>query len=508
MTTRVLHRFTILVSAMATASLGALLAGCAAPPLSAPSPETSAERKTVFQAWNPIVASAPGGRLYVSFFGRRQGEKPGLFVTRSLDRGQTWSPEPVQLDSLEDPKTRFGFHRLDSAGEGAVAVSWSIEIPEAQFWKVKEVRHVRSSDSGASWSTTPIIRKLEYGSNFPTPLAGSDGSLFLFWTQKGERGTDLQFLRTATGGASWLGKPVPVPGPPREVPAEQKSTNPRLSPGYEMAWPSVASDGLERLYVIWQEAFVTGTNIFFNRSLDGGTTWLTRAPRLDSPPSSFNNSRFPAIALDTRGGIYAFWEDLRNDGSDIYFNRSLDGGTTWLNEDVRLTPTRGLGMDAISPAVAADQSGHLYMAWLEGQSGSLAIYFNRSLDKGRTWLPRPIRLDHHGKDIFSYAVKLRSDEDGHVYVVWWEREKDRKDTVRFNRSLDQGTTWLEKDLRLDSDGPGKGKEGARFPGIASDGTGSVYVTWSGDQQGTFDLFLNRSTDHGLTWLPKEVQVTR
>jgi hypothetical protein len=44
--------------------------------------------------------------------------------------------------------------------------------------------------------------------------------------------------------------------------------------------------------------------------------------------------------------------------------------------------------------------------------------------------------------------------------------------------------------------------------MSADGTGKLYVVWSGDREGEYRLFLNRSTDHATTWLPRELQITR
>jgi hypothetical protein len=505
------RRSAIFVFAFMAASLTALMVGCSAPQLSTPpSPEALRERPPGLQAWNPAVVADPGGRVYMTFYGKRPGETYGLYFTRSFDGGRTWLPDPIHLDTPNEEQRRIGFHRLDSNGTGAVTVTWSIERLDASYWHVKEVRHLRSSDSGASWPKEVVRWRFdEGGSNFATPLTATDGSLLLFWTQKSQGQVELRFVRTRGESGAWLGAPIKVPGPKTALASSDKRTKPPSSEQQEAAWPSVASDGHERLFTVWQATTTSGTHVYFNRSLDGGATWLGAARRLNSPPSFWNTSRLPVIAYDRNDGVYAFWEDLRHDKSDLYFNRSLDGGTTWLDEDIRITPTRPPQEASTSPAVRVDRSGHLYTAWLQYEGNSFVANFNRSLDRGKTWFPRAIRLDHHEKDMFSYALKLRSDDEGHVYAVWWERgQKGVKDSIHFNRSVDYGATWLEKDLRLDSEGPGKGTDGSRFPWIDSDGKGTVYVVWSSDQNGTLDIFLNRSTDHGQTWLPREIQITR
>jgi hypothetical protein len=91
-----------------------------------------------------------------------------------------------------------------------------------------------------------------------------------------------------------------------------------------------------------------------------------------------------------------------------------------------------------------------------------------------------------------------------VYAVWWEGTESTKGTIRFNRSDDYGATWLKTEQILDNN---PGKEGPRFPILTVDEQGVVYVIWSSDRSGNYQLYLNRSTDHGQTWLREPHKLT-
>jgi hypothetical protein len=72
----------------------------------------------------------------------------------------------------------------------------------------------------------------------------------------------------------------------------------------------------------------------FNRSLDSGSTWLPTDVRLDAEPAGVVTCK-QQIAADG-SSLCVVWEDSRNGSEDIYCNRSLDGGSTWLDADIRL----------------------------------------------------------------------------------------------------------------------------------------------------------------------------
>src|SRR5262245_56886531 len=107
-------------------------------------------------------------------------------------------------------------------------------------------------------------------------------------------------------------------------------------------------------------------------------------------------SRNPRIAA-SGSSIYVAWEDYRLPFyRGIFFNRSLDGGETWLPSDERLDAHGAANpQDAAWPRIAA--SGSLLCAVWSDSSGSFGvlpdIYFDRSLDGGSTWLPAKVRLD-------------------------------------------------------------------------------------------------------------------
>ncbi len=497
----------IALSILITGSIGPVLMGCTSPQIAQPTKKIEVAPEPVSNVWNPAVASDPNGYLYLTYYGSSGSDRTSLYFNRSLDGGTTWLPEPIRVDSTESRGTRFGFHGVETNGRGIVSVTWSIEGRADKFWRVQEVRRRQSRDFGATWPGAHLAWRFEQPSNFPLPRSGEEGEWYLFWVEKEARGGNgLFFNRTPVGGDSWSGAPIALRRT-GETQVSDAQRQRRISPPPQIAWPSLATDGHGNLYLAWQEMLAAGDVVLFNRSLDGGRTWLDAAPRLSPHSARGVVSRNPQVAFDGADGLYVVWEDTRDNASDLYFNRSLDRGATWLPEDLRLTVDRPPLALSFSPQILSDRSGRLYLAWYEHRDVLYSLYFNRSEDRGRTWLPHPIRIDHHGKDATSNGFKLWNDDAGHVYMLWLERG-EKEDSIRFNRSRDYGATWLDADVRLDSDSPGRGEGGSRFPRLSVDGSGRLYVVWSSDRASGYKLFLNRSSDHGATWLAREIQITR
>src|SRR5687767_10656287 len=56
--------------------------------------------------------------------------------------------------------------------------------------------------------------------------------------------------------------------------------------------------------------------------------------RIDHAPGAAPSNRPQMVSAGQC--IYIVWEDHRNGNTDVYFNRSLDGGITWQDQDIRI----------------------------------------------------------------------------------------------------------------------------------------------------------------------------
>ncbi len=272
--------------------------------------------------------------------------------------------------------------------------------------------------------------------------------------------------------------------------------------------PCIAADGTS-VYVAWTDARSGAEDVYFNRSLDGGTTWLSTDVRLDtgSAPGAASSTQVQIAAAGTFVGVV--WCDARNGPQgkrDIHFNRSLDSGTTWLPSDVRLDVGSDPGAaDSLDVQLAAFEAS-VYVVWSDGRhdpSGESAdVYLNRSLDRGTTWLPADVRLDTGSEPGAGDSLDVQvAAFEASVYVVWSDDRHDpsgARADVYFNRSLDRGTTWLRSDVRLDV-GSAPGTCRSEAPELAAFGT-AVYVTWMDSRDDVLGVYFNRSVDRGVTWL--------
>ncbi|MBN1223471.1 MAG: hypothetical protein JXB23_09495, partial [Candidatus Aminicenantes bacterium] len=265
-------------------------------------------------------------------------------------------------------------------------------------------------------------------------------------------------------------------------------------------YPRIACSG-SSVYVVWQDDRNSSDDwdIYFNSSINGGASWQSSALRIDHVSVTGQDSISPQLAC-SGSDVCVVWEDYRNSpNTDIYSNYSTDSGTSWQSSDIRVDTGDSPGAQtSLEPRIA--RSGNdVYVIWLDMRSGQQDTYFNHSNNNGANWQAAGTRLNTD-TPLGNYSNNPRISCRGKkVYAVWddWRNGgmSDNGD-IYFNFSLDEGKTWQSPDYRLDT-GDLPGDDRSLRPRVCcSDDT--VYVVWEDWRDGARDIYFNK------TMLPRPV----
>jgi hypothetical protein len=182
------------------------------------------------------------------------------------------------------------------------------------------------------------------------------------------------------------------------------------------------------LYVAWADNRDGEYGIYLVASTDHGRTW-SEAVRLDVAKAKAARASLPALAADPSGHVYVAWQDSRHGGWDIYLNRSSDFGKTWRIEGVRLNTGPSGEAEAQLPQIALDGKGTIAVAWQEdrGEDQRQGIYLTWSTDFGQTWLMADRRVDDPTAGEAAVRPQLAMLPDGAVALAWEVTRQDRKE---------------------------------------------------------------------------------
>ncbi len=216
--------------------------------------------------------------------------------------------------------------------------------------------------------------------------------------------------------------------PPRSqwTPDRRLTFDPAASQlSYNFAW-SIAADEAGRVHVVWYDKRDGNSQVYYKRSADGGETWGPDV-RLSEDAAWREH---PAIAA-SGNHVYVVWHDARNEGLDIYFKSSADGGLTWSGE------TQLTSDGSSAHASIAAQGENVQVIWGSHQDGPQAeIYTSHSTDAGLNWAVAT-RLSDLPYDSWVPTIAVSGQQ---VYAAWVDTG-DGNEEEYFRRSTDGGVTW-------------------------------------------------------------------
>ncbi len=200
----------------------------------------------------------------------------------------------------------------------------------------------------------------------------------------------------------------------------------------------------------------------------------------------------------------------------IVVQKSEDNGKTW--NDGSFTPPNS-PKDQDKEWLAVDPSDNtILMTWTEFDKykskepeDRSRIMFTKSTDEGETWSEpfgiSQVEGDCLDGDQTTEGAVPAAGINGEYFVSWSMDEK-----IYFDRSLDKGISWLSKDKIISNQPGGWDFE---IPGISrcngmpitevdhSNGPhrGTIYVNWSDQRNGTddTDIWISKSQDNGDSW---------
>jgi len=189
------------------------------------------------------------------------------------------------------------------------------------------------------------------------------------------------------------------------------------------------------------------------------------------------------VAAGPQGDVHVVWCDDRIDpyvNWEIYYKRSTDAGRTWL-PDVRLTWNPEISN---TPSVAVSVNS-VHVVWCDHRDGNPEIYYRRGL----AWNPE-IRLsrDSNASECPSLAAS-----GPYIYAVWQDdRDSVNSPEIYFRRSTNWGKSWLVE-TRLTYNG-----SQSLSPSIAAFDS-MVYIVWHDFRDDNWEIYYKRSTNWGLSW---------
>ena len=256
------------------------------------------------------------------------------------------------------------------------------------------------------------------------------------------------------------------------------------SQGEDKEWifcdPVPTNSTFNNVMIVWR-SFGPVPKIKFSKSDVGGANW---GPSVEVGDGFWGQGA--NVASGTNGNIYVVWWD-----NGLKFDRSFDGGESF-GIDTYIS-NYGFQINTSFPFICADYSqnssrGNVYVVWSDRKNGTDDIWFQRSTDNGDTWMTQPIMVNDVELNQ-QYWPTIQCDENGRIVVGFYdEREGPSNINAYLAYSDDQGNTWTNAKLSNESFSANTPNSNVRYGdyiGIDTYG-GKIVPVWTDDRAGNYN----------------------
>lgn len=373
---------------------------------------------------NQLVAGANGDNFYTSH-----------------DGGHTWL-----TGKLTSPYGVWGDPCLIADTSGNFYFS---HLSNTSFWEgwLDRIVIEKSTDGGITWNggtytglNSPKHQDKPWMAFDAAPQSPYRGNLYIAWTEFDNYGSNdpqnrsrILFSTSHDVAESWT-DPVVV--------SEMTGDCIDSDNTAEGAVPAIGPHG--EVYLSWS----LNDTIWFDRSTDGGATWLVKDIFATTQPGGWNFNvpgifrcnGFPVTACDLSGGpfhgtIYINFSDQRNgeNDTDVFLIKSTDGGNTW-SAPVRVN-NDSPGRHNFFTWMTIDQtSGVIYVVFYDRRGHPdewTDVFMAYSTDGGESFTNVKISdaafwpsASHFFGDYTGIAV-----HEGNIHPIWTRQEPDGKTSI-------------------------------------------------------------------------------
>ena len=369
--------------------------------------------------------------------------KSDIFFAKSANSGATFETQV----NLPTAKTGESGYAALAESENNIYVVWQSFVSNSSA-----IYLAKSSDGGSSFDTPVTISDTSVDAAFPQ-IATSGKHVYVVWLEKSATdATNLGFAKSDDYGSTF-GKPVGI---------THHSGNSGI--------PKIASEG-NNVYLMWEDNSRGDYEVFLEKSNDYGSTLGKPVNVSDNA----GNSGTPQIQV-SNNDVYAVWMDNSQDNYEIFFAKSVDGGTTF-SKPVNISNNHE---DSGYPQFTVS-GDNIYVAWTTSiTKDNYDVLYAKSNNAGLTF-SRPIDIsnDNGASGWPQIAV------DGHVYISWVDNTPRAFD-IFIAKSAEGGSSF-EPPVNISNT-----KEESYFNKMdVTDNT--IYMVWQEANQGKHDIVFSKST---------------
>ena len=256
----------------------------------------------------------------------------------------------------------------------------------------------------------------------PQAVAAPSGEIFVAWYDYhfNRSLADLFLIKSDTQGRF----------PPQPLDSWRLTNIVQRGDGISYTLPDLALDSSNTAHIVWTKDNLAGYRAYSARRDSGGT--LSTPAVLSPVGSDFYDP--PHITAGPRGDIYAIWTDHGGVGNTAIYAARLRPGMSAFDPAMRVTLAAAV---ALHGDAKVDSLGLLHVAWADRRGGTAAVFYG-VFDPDRAVLLSESKISEGSDDSIRPCVALN--ESGRVYIAWLDyRHGNGQIYFRTNQQLSRAS---------------------------------------------------------------------
>jgi hypothetical protein len=277
-----------------------------------------------------------------------QDDSPGnaeIYYKKSTNNGTSWSSTKRLTNNSGDSRNP----EISADSSGNIHLVW-FDFSTGDT----EIFYKKSTNWGNNWQATKRLTWNSGSSTNPALGLDSNGHIHVVWEDSTPGNSELYYKKSTNGGANWSK-------------AKRLTWNSGIS---DTNAGCLGIDSNDYIHIVWSDNTPGNYEIYYKRSESGGNTW-TSSKRLTW---NSDDSAYPSVALDTNDDIHVVFHEGPMDGHEIFYKKSTNTGTTWISK--RLSWNSG---DSVFPDIAVYLGETIHVVWNDDTPMMDQIYYRKGI---------------------------------------------------------------------------------------------------------------------------------
>ncbi len=247
------------------------------------------------------------------------------------------------------------------------------------------------------------------------------------------------------------------------------------------AWQDIAVADNGMFVVVWEDNRNGGYDVYFQRYNSDGSKAGNNIRINDDTGNAYQHN--PKVAIAADGRFIVTWYDNRSGSDNIMAQRySATGAPQGINFLVNSIVT---GNKCVFPDIACDANGNFTIVWIDYRNGSYPDnpdLYGRRYSASGTALGAEFKINSDGGQKAQAEVTIGMDYAGNFITAW--RDDRDGDFDIYAQYYNQSGVKVGGNYKVNSD---DGSATQSFPNVTMDGI-NIYYTWTDDRNGNFDVY--------------------